>query len=169
MLWDCWLSIRKSIWPIKNQVMRCWCGYLSRWVICIWSSWCQCRPIISCFIKIETGLTFLVPGYLGCTGKEAIKQMSVCLSYCVILLSPCNLKEKISHNAIVPSHLADAELFLGIVRMCNLVVLVIITHTYNKIKQGSAVAHKPTQSAASRRTCCKQIRWMLSVINLRPN
>ena len=29
MLWRCWLGIRKSIWPAKNWVMRCWCGYLS--------------------------------------------------------------------------------------------------------------------------------------------
>jgi len=35
-------------------------------VICIWSSWCHCHPIISCFIKIQIGLTFLVPAYPGC-------------------------------------------------------------------------------------------------------
>jgi len=27
--WHCWLSIRKSIWSVKNWVMRCWGGYLS--------------------------------------------------------------------------------------------------------------------------------------------
>jgi len=46
-------------------------------MICIWSSWCHCQPIISHFIKIEDGLTFLVPAYPDCLGKEAIKQMSV--------------------------------------------------------------------------------------------
>jgi len=35
--------------------------------------------------------------------------------------------------------------------------------------QRSAVADKPARRAASRRTCCKQISWTLSVINLRPN
>jgi len=30
-------------------------------------------------------------------------------------------------------------------------------------KQGSAVADKPARRAASRRTCCKQIRWTLNV------
>ena len=35
--------------------------------------------------------------------------------------------------------------------------------------QGSAIADKPARRAASRRTCYKQIRWTLSVINLRPN
>jgi len=38
-------------------------------MICIWSSWCHCQPIISCPSKIETGLIFLVPSYPGCPGK----------------------------------------------------------------------------------------------------
>ena len=38
---------------------------------CKWSSWCHCHPIICGFIKIQTGLTFLVPAYPGCPGKEA--------------------------------------------------------------------------------------------------
>jgi len=33
---------------------------------------------ISCFIKIKTGLTFLVLAYPGCSGKEAVKP-GVCL------------------------------------------------------------------------------------------
>jgi len=36
--------------------------------------------ILACLIKIETGLTFLVPAYPGCPGKDAIKRVSVCLS-----------------------------------------------------------------------------------------
>ena len=28
VLWRCWLGVRKSIWPIKIWVMRCWHGYL---------------------------------------------------------------------------------------------------------------------------------------------
>jgi len=36
-------------------------------------------PIISCLIKIQIGLTFLVPAYPGCPGKEAVKRVSVCL------------------------------------------------------------------------------------------
>jgi len=31
------------------------------------------NPVISCLILIQTGLTFLVPAYLGCPGKEAVK------------------------------------------------------------------------------------------------
>ena len=29
VLWCCWLGGRKGIWPVKNWVVRCWCGYLS--------------------------------------------------------------------------------------------------------------------------------------------
>jgi len=28
-----------------------------------------------CFIKIQTGVTFLVPAYVGCPRKEAIKRV----------------------------------------------------------------------------------------------
>ena len=45
---------------------------------CIHSSWCHCNPVISCFIKIQMGLTFLVLAYPGCPGRETVKQVSVC-------------------------------------------------------------------------------------------
>jgi len=32
-------------------------------------------PIISCFVYIQTGFTFLVPAFPGCPGKEAVKQV----------------------------------------------------------------------------------------------
>jgi len=38
--------------------------------IYIWSNRFHCHPIISCFIKIHIGLTFLVPAYPGCSGKK---------------------------------------------------------------------------------------------------
>jgi len=28
-------------------------------MICIWSNWCHCHPIISCFVKIQNGLPIL--------------------------------------------------------------------------------------------------------------
>jgi len=67
----------------KNWVIRCWCGYLSGEVqmICIWSSWCHCHPIISCFIKIRISLTFLVPAYPSCSRKEVVKWMFVSISH----------------------------------------------------------------------------------------
>jgi len=59
-------------------------GVVIRWsevqMICIWSSWCYCHPIVSCFIKIKIGLTFLALAYPGCRGIEAVKQLSLCLN-----------------------------------------------------------------------------------------
>jgi len=49
-------------------------------MICIWSSWCHCHPVISCFIKIENGLTFLVLAYPDFPGEKAIRWVSCCLS-----------------------------------------------------------------------------------------
>jgi len=40
----------------------------------------ELQSIISCFIKIQIGLTFLVPAYPGLPGKEATKQVSVSCS-----------------------------------------------------------------------------------------
>ena len=38
VLWHCWLGVRKSIWPARKWVMRCWHGYLSgqrcKWFAC---------------------------------------------------------------------------------------------------------------------------------------
>jgi len=51
-------------------------AWLSVWskvhMICIWSSLCYCQPIISCFIKIGIGLTFVVPAYPGCPEKRVV-------------------------------------------------------------------------------------------------
>ena len=75
VLWHCWLGIRKTAQTVKklsDEVL----AWLSVWsemqMICIWSSWCHCRPIISCFIKIQIALTFLLPAYPGCPEKEAV-------------------------------------------------------------------------------------------------
>ena len=57
-------------------------AWLSVWsevqVICIWCSWCHCHLILSCFIKIQIGLTFLVPDYPGCPENEAVNR---CLGF----------------------------------------------------------------------------------------
>ena len=34
---------------------------------------------VSCFSKIQIGVTFLVPAHLGSPGKRAVKQVCVCL------------------------------------------------------------------------------------------
>jgi len=44
----------------KNWVVGCWHGHVccEMQMIYIWSSWCQCHPIISCCSKIQNGLPF---------------------------------------------------------------------------------------------------------------
>ena len=57
----CWLGGRKGIRPVKNME---WWGagvvICLEWgeMICIWFSWCHCHPIISCFRRIQNGLSF---------------------------------------------------------------------------------------------------------------
>ena len=40
---------------------------------------------VSCFSKIQTGFTFLVPAHLGSPGKMAVKRVCVCV--CVLYAS----------------------------------------------------------------------------------
>jgi len=57
VLWRCWLGGRKGIRGWGTDVVVC----LERGgneMICIWSSWCHCHPIISCCCKIQNGLPF---------------------------------------------------------------------------------------------------------------
>jgi len=63
-------------------------AWLSVWslvqMICI----CHSHPIISCFIKIQSGLTFLVPAYPNCTGKLSWYFFGYC---CTVLSLPVQL------------------------------------------------------------------------------
>jgi len=54
-----------------------WLSVWSEQTICMWSSCCYCHPVVSCFIKIQNGFTFLVPAYPGRPGKEAVRRLSV--------------------------------------------------------------------------------------------
>ena len=38
---------------------------------------------VSCFSKIQIGVTFLVPAHLGRPGKRAVKRVCVCVRACV--------------------------------------------------------------------------------------
>ena len=37
---------------------------------------------VSCFSKIRTGFTFLVPAHLGSPGQKAVKRVCVCVCVC---------------------------------------------------------------------------------------
>ena len=60
---------------------RCWCRYLSgtRCRLFVYSpadvTASQNSVTLASFKFRLTGFTFLVPAYLGCLGKEAVKQM----------------------------------------------------------------------------------------------
>jgi len=62
----------------NRETRRYWRGYLTSAVqmIYIWSSWCHCHPITSCFTRTQIGLTLLVLAYPGCPGKGAVKRVS---------------------------------------------------------------------------------------------
>jgi len=71
--------------PAHNKLSDEVLAWLSVWskvkMTCIWSNWCHCYPIISYFIKIQTGLTFLVLAYTGYPETKTIKRVSVCPLY----------------------------------------------------------------------------------------
>ena len=75
VFWHCWVGMRKSIQPVKlSDKMLMWLSVWREvqiiWIICTWSSCCHCHPVVSCFIKIQIGLTFLVLAFLaGCPVK----------------------------------------------------------------------------------------------------
>jgi len=77
VLWRCWLGGRKGIRPVKTQ----WWGVgvvicLERGVDLHRPPMAQLMPLpftVSCFSKIQIGLTFLVPAHPGSPGKMAIK------------------------------------------------------------------------------------------------
>jgi len=76
--WHCWRQEEYLTCKKLNDEVLAWLSVWSKVkMICIWPSWCHCHTIISCFIKIQIGLIFLVPAYPGCPGKEAIKRASV--------------------------------------------------------------------------------------------
>jgi len=70
-----WASGRASSCKKMSGEVLAW---LSVWsvvqIICIWSSWCHCHPVISCFIKIQIGLAFLVPAYPGVVEKGLLNK-----------------------------------------------------------------------------------------------
>ena len=61
--------------------------------------------IVSCFSKIQTGFTFLVPARPGSPGKRVVKQMCLCVCvcvYCMKILTLCivHFKCRSVHSAV---------------------------------------------------------------------
>jgi len=79
VLWRCWLGGRKGIWPVKTE----WWG--AGMVVCqergadLHTAQLMPLPLtVSCFSKIQTGFTFLVPAHLGSPRQRAVKRLCVC-------------------------------------------------------------------------------------------
>jgi len=55
-----------TVSSLQSWVMRCWRGCVCSEVqmSCMSSSWCHCYPVISCFVKIQSSLTFSGAGLL---------------------------------------------------------------------------------------------------------
>ena len=74
---------RLALLSARPAVTLVWCSYLSG---------ARCRlahgpadATVSCFSKIQTGFTFLVPAHLGSPGQRDVKRVCVCVS-CIIRL-----------------------------------------------------------------------------------
>ena len=103
-LWHCWLYGRKGIRPVKTE----------RWgagvVVCLeWNAdlhMAQLMPLpltVSCFSKIQTGFTFLVPAHLGSPGQRAVKRVCVCvLQILVLKTSSHRRRQNNKHKAVLP-------------------------------------------------------------------
>jgi len=63
-----------GLWKLSGEVLA-WSSVWSEvQMICIWSSWCHCRPIISCSTKIQ--MVYLSgAGLLRVSWKKAVKRM----------------------------------------------------------------------------------------------
>jgi len=100
VLWHRWLDVRKSIWPVKIEwwgagVIMCLQQSAND---CIWSSWCHCHPIISCFIKIQIGLIFSVLAYQVVLEKRPLNRCLLCY-FNMELFYSCTTRHNITHNA----------------------------------------------------------------------
>jgi len=97
VLWHCSLGIRKSIWPVKNWVMRCWCGYLSV---------ARCKRFA--FGPADATISFLV----SFTVNDV--NCFVCFNIVYILLPCCNcslpvINKLICYVTTTPSSLASLK------------------------------------------------------------
>ena len=78
VLWRCWLGGRKGIRPVKNWVVECCMIFCLERDADLHMAQLMPLPLtVSCFSKIQTGFTFLVPAHPGSSGKKAVKRACV--------------------------------------------------------------------------------------------
>jgi len=76
------------------KVMRCLHGYLSAARCKLFACGPADTVATTCFVKIQNGLTSLVPAYPDHPGKEAVKWVSIC--WLELLLSSCSAEMSVS-------------------------------------------------------------------------
>ena len=77
VLWRCWLSIRKGIWPVKTEWWGAGVVIWSEVQTCTQLSWCHCHSLSLASVKSRLVFTFLVPAHPGSPGKRAVKCVCV--------------------------------------------------------------------------------------------
>jgi len=117
VLWICWLGSRKGIRPVKIWVVR-YMAWLSVWsevqMICIWSSWCHCHPIISCSSKIQNV-------YLSGAGLHRLSWKKGPLNRCSSCIIVHNVVESLTDMSVcVCSVLSLTTLAMSWVQTCLL-------------------------------------------------
>ena len=70
---------------------------------------------VSCFSKIQTGFTFLVPAYPGSPGKRAVKRVCVCVYYYL------RQKSEISSHEHLRSEVETSSLTKVVFWLCYLI------------------------------------------------
>ena len=91
-------------------------------MICIWSSWCQCCPIIVCFIKIQIGLTFLVPAYHVVLEKRLLNGLSVCPNEANQTVVP-TMKVQSTLTTATTVKIKNVKSFFRVIQKANLFIL----------------------------------------------
>ena len=118
MLWCCWLGSRKGIRPVK-KLSGGVLAWLSVWrevqMICIWSSWCHCHPVISCSSKIQNGLPF------WCRLTQVVLEKRPLNGCSVVVVTVCLMDRKyiaFSALSLLVGHLKEHVAFKNWVIRC---------------------------------------------------
>ena len=100
-----WAAGRAS--GLCEKVVGCWCGCLEQGADFHMAQLTSLPLTVSCFSKIQTGFTFLVPAHLGSPGKRVVKR--VCCFTQKLKMDHSHLDKVITRlEAIMAKNLASA-------------------------------------------------------------
>jgi len=123
VLWRRWLGGRKGIWPVKTE----W--WDAGVVICVerdadlHMAQLMLLPLtVTCFSKIQIGLTFLVPAHPGSPRQRAVKWL--------LLLSYFNVRRQHAVEQTISSLLLFNELLSSLFNNFLQVVCILLHHAH---------------------------------------